>query len=810
MNKVYNISGIGTDKATRSTDYKLLPTNLVPPSIISQIIANVYQFTWLNADNEFKNFYPTDNNIDIVEGTEFMMSIYAIDPSNLTNVYDNINLSYVWKRDGTPIFGINSLNNNKGLNVIYIKQANCVKDLSGTYTVEVSNAYGTTVSDGFTVNIFKPLEHPMLYKNLILNSSGEQGLDNWITDNDIKTDCFERGLYENQNYGSFNFRLNEPLYSSTTQPIFRFGTGYNWNSFNEAFTKIQSGSTPNQFFNPAFPASLIFNENKLNTPLASFFPDPDWIDKYNKNTNVLTLKEELESSNTYFTRDSVKFNKFGGQSSVKASQIIDLTTILDYVDGNVYGVDQLVGQLFAYIGIGLSRYKFKVPYVVDGQTVPAETNFFIYNKGVYGDLGSDLNSRGPASIFFPEGGLDESVPIELIPYADDNTTVYLEYIDVNDIVIYSKTLTGPTAEDVFAVKEKFYIPKFIEQPITKAIPYKSITAYYDINTKNLREQLIILKNDTDFGKDLTEGRLDLINALIDFLVGTDSLTQDSFYNGWYQFAANNFRDRLRELDNDIEDDDNNKSNDGSQYALSYVVGARFRLAEYNQWKINYQDTESYAYNNDQLSVKDKTKFEQYLEIFKYFLTYAEQNQIYRQESSRYTNPITVYNQQYSTVDAISNNTDKNQQWINVNIPGLYGDSGAAAFFAIEDTQAIPIGTRKVRISFEFNNTSETYSDQNPEVKDWAKQDIYVDLYGNTDEEKSITQVYGAPRCGITSIKYVLYPNKITTGPTYKSYLIPTSSVWYEEKAKLNQNIHNSTNQLVYNTTQINNITPISL
>jgi len=177
---------------------------------------------------------------------------------------------------------------------------------------------------------------------------------------------------------------------------------------------------------------------------------------------------------------------------------------------------------------------------------------------------------------------------------------------------------------------------------------------------------------------------------------------------------------------------------------------------------------------------------------------------------RYSKTIKIYNQQYSTVKDIANNTDKNLQWINTNIPNLNGDKGAAAFFAIEDNQVIPIGTRKVQISFEFNNTSEAYSDQNPEVKDWAKQDIYVDLYGNTDEVKSIIQAYGAPRCGITSIKYVLYPNKITTGPTYKSYLIPDNNVWYIEKNKLAQNIHNSANQLVYNFTGLNNITPISL
>ena len=100
------------------------------------------------------------------------------------------------------------------------------------------------------------------------------------------------------------------------------------------------------------------------------------------------------------------------------------------------------------------------------------------------------------------------------------------------------------------------------------------------------------------------------------------------------------------------------------------------------------------------------------------------------------------------------------------------DPGAAAFFAINESNVIPKGTRRVEISFEFKHTSETYDDQAPEIKNWNNQELYLDLFGSIGQDKDIGLKYGEPRCGITSMKYVLFPNKLTVNTNYNSYNIP--------------------------------------
>jgi len=798
MQRIFRLQPSEVDKASRSTDYQLLPVNQVPPIISAQPTRGFYQTTWLEAPDQPKQFIPTTNRVQMVEGTQFGMTVIAIDPSNLQNPNDDSNLKYVWKRDGSPLYEVNKLNNNKGIRGLSVPANESKKDLSGIYTVEISNQYGTTISGDLIINIFKIEEHPFLYKNLLLNGNGDEGLDGWTVDPSIRTDgYFQGGLVEtNNNFGSFNVRLNEPLNEDYTQQLFHFAKGSNWNNFPAVYTRITNNDNindPGFKWSRSFPAGLILNEKKENTRLGSFFPDPSWIDTFNTNTgiNTPTLSQELEKSNAYFTRDPVKFNKFtdSQQDTVKASQVIDLTDIADVIDGKVFGINELYAQFFAYIGIGLTRYKFKVPFrgkaggvaanFVGTATGSTETNWFILDKRVYEDIGDDFNTRGPSSEFYPEGGIIETEPIELVPLAEDITNVQISYLDENDQIIGQYPVAGPTAEDIFAVKEKFYIPKFIETPIRSGIPYKDITVYYEFdlaNTENLLNEwrdtvdlqgvrayplkplssavstvanpqiffnqilslIKTLDSNTlvypfiDFSKIQTEINIILtgisaityilplplrailllvVNRIVDALSElslaannaeqelsglpeSTYLDDNVFYNVFYPVVVEFLRTYVYILDQDLADEDIANEEAGNDRSFTYLANQRLRLAEYQTWVETYKQGNAYS---DQIDRWEKDAVDQYFNIFGKFLEYAESGKRRVEQSNRYTNPIKIYDQTYSTVDAISNFTDVNLKWLNNNLSkrtGLTGeypfrsDPGAAAFFAIQHTESI--------------------------------------------------------------------------------------------------------------------------
>lgn len=905
--RVYRVQPYLQDKAVRSTDYQLLPINPIPPAIISQPLRGFFQVTWLDDSGRQKQVTPTTNTIQLVEGTEFGIVVNVADPANLKNINDDVNLTYVWKKDGTPLYEINSQNNNKGIRGIYISKENSVKDLSGIYTVEITNQYGTTTSSELNILIFRYLDYPLFYKNLIINGNGDEGLDGWNTSNGIRVDGYLEGLLETNNFGSFNVKLDQPL-SPTDEPyvqnIFHFPRGVNWSNFPGVYQRINTQNNVDNIgfrWARSYPASLILNEKKESTTLASFFPDPSWIDLFNNNTGqrVINLQAELEDSNAYFTRDSINFAKFGGESTARATQLIDLTEMADMIDGNVYGVDQVVGQFFAYIGAGLSRYKFKVPY----QTGVIQTNWYILDNKVYSLIGEDFATRGAASVFYPEGGLDETKPVELIPIVDDTTSIFIKYLDDNGIILSERRINGPTAEDVFAVKEKFYTPKFLELPITKGIPYKDINVTYEfdfqntktllknwadnedlygirenafkpisaaislgINPKRLADTIVnILDNistyreypfvDPDVVERVIQGIRTLIigtlsviappaaiilelvlkntyNRLLNLLrtgpnVGGNisvpnptKVDDDVFYNIHYPIFANLLRISIISLDQDLADEDTKNELEGNPLNFQYLINQRFRLQEYITWYQNYL-TNSNAYKN-KIDKNERERVEQSFKVFEQFLRFIQEGKRRVETNNRYKNNVTVFGQPYSTVDAIAN-SDFNIKWINEKINKLSSgvtettyklnsDPGASAFFAINDNQVIPRGTRQVEITFEFNHSSEAYIDQSPETKDWSSSELYIDLFGSEvsaeGEKKYVKLSYGAPRCAITSMKYALFPNRVTVDGRYNSYLIPEQNVWYVEKTKLEQNIHNSANGLVFNYTTVDNIKPL--
>jgi hypothetical protein len=103
------------------------------------------------------------------------------------------------------------------------------------------------------------------------------------------------------------------------------------------------------------------------------------------------------------------------------------------------------------------------------------------------------------------------------------------------------------------------------------------------------------------------------------------------------------------------------------------------------------------------------------------------------------------------------------------------DFGAAAMFGVELTAAIPKKTRSVQITVFFDHKSAIIDDNSPQTKGWTSSEIYSDEYGQSTGYSSRLVEYGNPRCGITSMKYLVAANNFEKSPKYPSYYLPPAS-----------------------------------
>jgi hypothetical protein len=103
------------------------------------------------------------------------------------------------------------------------------------------------------------------------------------------------------------------------------------------------------------------------------------------------------------------------------------------------------------------------------------------------------------------------------------------------------------------------------------------------------------------------------------------------------------------------------------------------------------------------------------------------------------------------------------------------DFGAAAMFGVELTAAIPKRTRSVQITVLFDHKSTIIDDNSPQTKGWTSSEIYSDEYGQSTGYSNRLVEYGNPRCGITSMKYLVAANNFEKSPKYPSYYLPPAS-----------------------------------
>jgi len=390
--RTISLNTYSQESVNHTSPFSILPLNTTPPEITLQPLTSLAQQTWvsnldLNPNNSrSQKITPSSDIVTALQGTEITFQLFAGNYATQANGNLPSKLQYRWRLNGSLIGSLNTSNNNLGTNTVLITSESCTPLLSGEYVCEVINQYGSTETEPFTLNIVDPFDHPKLYKNLIINGSGEGGLDGWQADSDIKVTPFQHDLERSLNFSSFRLSgmvINDSGSNTTTQirPEFRFSNTSHAGMFNESyrkrvardttFTDINRKSSPDgilnyqdQYYSQGQIPQIIPNEDyNTSNDVAGFFPGIAWLDAYNKNTNenIVSLQSELTNTTpTYFTRDKIKFKNAGGKAQTSLSQTIDLSDIADMIDGNAYGITHATSQFFAYIGAGITNYKIRL------------------------------------------------------------------------------------------------------------------------------------------------------------------------------------------------------------------------------------------------------------------------------------------------------------------------------------------------------------------------------------------------------------------------------------------------------------------
>lgn len=328
------------------TEYVLLPIPINDPPYISK---SIYEFSSPTIQpiqfNEpgFTNQLYVDSQgvVKVLVGTSFRLKMKALQPPiyNVENgqptlIVDRLPLppspspgvpvslgtlesviQYTWFKDENEIINEVDLQRsgssitvagNRDEELIF---TNVSPKFAGVYVCQATNDIGNVESEQITLEVYNPDLEDAFYNNLIQNPNGKDDIDQWLSPNtEFKTSRF----------------TNAP-FSDLSQP---------WNRDVFAYTQDM------------------------------LYPRPYHINTYHiKNSN---FTEELLTEGYYFTRDRFKYKAKDGQVIINAEHDVDLSEIVDYTQGAVYGVDGVRAIFGAYLGNAISRYKSTITTALAG------------------------------------------------------------------------------------------------------------------------------------------------------------------------------------------------------------------------------------------------------------------------------------------------------------------------------------------------------------------------------------------------------------------------------------------------------------
>lgn len=476
--------GGGLTKGALRPNFALYKEFIGPPVIVpvseggSQY--NVTQTSLIGKNGSYLPVSNINNEVSFLRGTSFTIAVTALNPDNQSNRTDISQLKFRWKKNGAYITSVNNLNFFKGVNVITFTEEQSTQEVSGTYTLEITNESGTTTAAPLIVNVYNRLNNPQLYRNLIRNGTGIEEFEGWAIDGNVDIGelytyapsfynfgsiMVKRGLDKNQSGEYLNVQPMIPFKFDASPgalygmlPLFKAYVSGGAAAFNASANSTSGPNIANVF--AATPPNIVANENTGSSETyGCFFPSRPYMDEYNQNSGKVGLQSELREARTYFTRSPITRQT---DDTATLTQTIDITELDNFADGLVCGVDKLVGHFFAYVGLGISNYEYVVKFQPWANLPDKKLNTLILTfdklkKLIETDTLADADKVD----------LTQAAEIHLIPKCNDTIDFTFRYVNGFGSVIGEDTANGPTVDDVFAIKEKSILPLILSKLFTR-------------------------------------------------------------------------------------------------------------------------------------------------------------------------------------------------------------------------------------------------------------------------------------------------------------------------------------------------------
>ncbi len=786
------LNTVGLQKDEFNPKYELYPYVTLPPAILTSLLNTFSQYTY--ADQIVPGEYVTyvlktqsSNTITMIEGTTFEISSLVIDPSRL-NESDTSNVSFIWTKNNSPLYELNSKNNLKGEKTIRIE--NCSREASGIYRLEVRNDYGSTISDELTIDVVNVDNHPLMFKNLIENPNGARGTEGWTFDADFLTQRFYRPIF-----GQYHTSINPQVYvdpENKKRPYkhdFYFDISNNEIQMPFSFDKIKSldlNSDPYWLWLVRnYLPTLVSSE--VPTDIGGVYPAPKYLDLANKNGNFMPLHKQLEINKTYFTRDKIKFTTFGGNANCVAYQDIDVSSVENIIDGEAYGIDKLLVHFFAYIGIGISRYKTRYT-TRDGDVFENNTIPLNYTSYVSSSLVNEI--------------LEQSVKPPLLPYLPNVASALFTEMDVEQI-ISTYCPKDPTGQ--FPIVRFWpFSGEWSDLPITVANdPWPNIKATglepYANKIAASGYWIGFVANEDGNGYEKVPGTDDFRVWFTKISDPNSIRTPDGRavkliripdeWSAQYYKVSDNTAELLN---NDVRLQNIVNIKKNSDFELEPVTD------DITEVRLDFLDSDNYTIEST--TITGPTAKDIWAVKEKFYMPFYIAN-MYGWITDLTSQQVKIYNKPYTTVSAVravskTNTTmDLHSGWVrrylyalleDIDIkqkewwPDIGYDRGGAALFGISADIQIPVKTRTIRVNVIFKHLSSTLYDTNPKLKGWNQEDIYYDYLSSTNIDRRV-YAYGNPRCCITNMHLSLHPNNVIVSDKHPTYKIPAGNKWYKHK-----------------------------
>lgn len=433
------------------TTYTLYPGDLNRLPIITKEIGSF--FTPLVLKNTLPGPYVDEfNSITSIKGQRLELQIEAF---NEVDVQDGVvvsgtgaqNLTYTWKKDGITI----QSNLSRVVSENKIIFSALQEGDSGTYSCEVSNDVGITTSDQLILNVVDPIGNDSFFTNLVQNPTGDQNLLFWT---EVSAGGGEITVSKLKDDTEGNFYTDNPNQNADIR-------GYAYPThFNEA--ELSDGPF------------IATDELSANAP-----------------TDKKVSNEELLGNLSFFTRSRIKPYNNNGSKKVQLVQDVDLSEVVNFINGSVYGVRGVQANFQCFLGSSIS--------------------YFLTKSGLQGQPRFLVDSFGfLRSLQYPRLRQENKGVVE--PRYEDQTNVYIEEFSNNTKIRVHKPLWDPyrtsaSPQQVVLPNGASYLTGFLnyenaENPADRIGNDENLFDFFenygiDANTSNLGQLIFLRKKEIE-------------------------------------------------------------------------------------------------------------------------------------------------------------------------------------------------------------------------------------------------------------------------------------------------------------------------